>query len=333
VTHILKAVAAKAPNFIANTRRFGTVRLYRVKPMRGSHSTARGSYRMLAFSSLPVNETRLRGTIVHELVHVADPYGRIANSTAWKTLAHPLIYRLRAVLKQHNLSTRVNPRNPREHKLAEAAGLPSFYAAASINEALAEITAARINGWYTPPPAIDRFLKVGLLSPPPPGPYVEQALQRGRQQVRDKQYDGALSTYNGLIKGDETFYGLYGLRGRAYFAMKKLTHANQDFTRALSLLSPYETVTRPQYLEIRARTWLGLKKYTESERDCRTVIRTAPRSARGHLICALASLSLGKYKQSVSDFETLLKIAPGFEPRISGYLARARRKLQTGGKN
>ena len=82
VIAVLTTIAAKAPNFIANVTRFGPVHLYRAKPAGKTRANAHASYRALIFNKLPQNTQHLKDSIVHELVHVSDPYGRIANSAA-----------------------------------------------------------------------------------------------------------------------------------------------------------------------------------------------------------------------------------------------------------
>ena len=164
--------------------------------------------------------------------------------------------------------------------------------------------------------------------------------QRGQQLDHREQLFAKRFTSGPLIRplrqnlfGDGTPVRFNARLNFLFVWLRVQQRINMDFTRAINLLSPYEKVTRRGYVELRGRTWLGLKKYAKAEQDCRALLKLWPGSGRGYLMCALASLHQGKYQQSVADFEALLRIAPGFKPRVERQLNFARSKLNASRKN
>jgi len=107
-------------------------------------------------------------TVVHELTHLYEPFGSLSYDPRWQALAAPRIQKIRDHFKAEDKSVteayeRSKPRTQYD-SLAQAQGLPSLYAAISLREALAEVTATMVTMEDVEiPPDMRAFVQANIL--------------------------------------------------------------------------------------------------------------------------------------------------------------------------
>jgi len=122
-----------------------------------------------------------------------------------------------------------------------AAGLPSFYAAATIQETLAEYArAAVLSSDFEAPSEIREFLQEHLFNATPDADPSIDLYRRGKALRLNGDYRTANTQLSSAIEHDEDFAEAYIERGRALGASNQLEKAIEDFTRALALMSEYD---------------------------------------------------------------------------------------------
>lgn len=266
------AIAGTAPGLLEQAAMDGPISLYRIDLQMASQ--AKAAYRRLALNQSafpnPQNDWLTR-IIAHELAHAADPYGRMSSEAAWRNLVEPRIAAARELLKQRGLTTLAAAQMPigpqrtqLEQVLRRELGLPSAYAAESIEEATAEIVSFMVDGEadYAPPPAIAAFLRQRLFEPVDR----REGERRGGQEVGQKggqkggqgdsrpaaaayreglrwsalkNYPAAIEAYSEALRLSPEFALAFMERGIARSKMNAYAEAAADFSRALMLVSPY----------------------------------------------------------------------------------------------
>lgn len=258
------AIAGTAPGLMEQAAMDGPISLYRIDLPTASQ--AKAAYRRLALNQSafpnPQNDWLTR-IIAHELAHAADPYGRMSTEAGWRTLVEPRIAAARELLKQRGLTTLaaaqmpIGPqRSQLETALRRESGLPSAYAAQSIEEATAEIVSFMVDGEadYAPPPAIAAFLRQRLTEP---GDRREGERRGGQEDGQGdsrpaaaayreglrlsalKDYPAAIEAYSEALRLSPDFAFALMERGIARSKLNAYAEAAADYSRALMLVSPY----------------------------------------------------------------------------------------------
>jgi tetratricopeptide (TPR) repeat protein len=179
--------------------------------------------------------------IAHELTHVADAEHKIARSVEFRRLVEPRIRNLRAVMKKNGFTDPLSGEAAKRTDLIFASGMPSFYAANTIQEALAEyVRASAMNKKFTTPPDIKAFLDQHILRAEPVADPSVPLYRQGKAARLKGDLNTAYAKLSAAIKHDVKFAESYIERGLTLMKAKRYKFAADDFTRALGLMSEYD---------------------------------------------------------------------------------------------
>ncbi len=148
-----------APNLLEGAVLYRKVRVYRAKaPKFFDFVTVVRTHELIVpdwFFTSPAQMTKeqrdtevVLGSLIHELVHLFEPFGSISYDEKWQALVAPRIKKVRDHFLAKDMSVReafaaAKPRT--EHDpLAQAEGLPSLYSAISLGESLAEAVSTMV---------------------------------------------------------------------------------------------------------------------------------------------------------------------------------------------
>jgi tetratricopeptide (TPR) repeat protein len=226
----LDQVYSRAPGLFRLGASQGPIPLYRINL--GSSFGGHGS---LWFSYIAV------GAVAHELTHVADAEHKIARSVDFRNLVEPRIAKTRSVMQQNGYSDYAAADADARKDLYYPVGLPSYYAAATIQETLAEyIRALVLVPDFTPPPEIAGFLQTRLIDASPELDPSVALYRRGKFARLQSDYKTAHSELSKAIELDPSFAEAFIERGLGFKATNQLEKAVSDFTNAIELMSAFD---------------------------------------------------------------------------------------------
>ena len=161
--------------------------------------------------------------------------------------------------------------------LIYASGMPSFYSANTIQEALAEyVRASAMNQEFNMPPEIKAFLDRHIFSATPIADPSVALYRRGKAARINGDHKTAHAALSDAIKYDANFAESYIERGLTLVAMNKYELASDDFTSALGLMSEYDWhLYIPYYQRGISRANSG--QYDKAHEDMLVVKRLRPR--------------------------------------------------------
>lgn len=172
-----RQIVARVPALVmraANGRRIVLMRCTKI-PQQASHmipgikpQDAPGEAR--AGNLIFLSDLYFKGTendrifsLVHELVHIADRYGRLSLSKEWTDLAREKINAVRSgVAARKRIG--LNSGGAEDDQLARCFNLPTAYAASGFQEALADVTAAWVLNYGQPSDAEKAFIRKTLFT-------------------------------------------------------------------------------------------------------------------------------------------------------------------------
>lgn len=249
VLGLFESLHKKAPGLLARAAQAGPIMLYKTSTPTPSHPAAAWARRRHESSLIFRNDFFRRGgrnhlgvdyaawLFVHELAHLADPVDRIGQSREWSALVVPRISTLEKKLSADRLSVR-DAMFKRLDGPALKLGFPSVYAAMSQHEALAEYAAAFFfQTSFVLPGDVTRFLEARLFSVPSPEEGVPTRLYRQAYLLyRQKKYAPAAAALTTGLEKDPAFGMGFYLRGYVHVHMGRLREADDDWSRAQSLI-------------------------------------------------------------------------------------------------
>jgi len=186
--------------------------------------------------------------ILHEVVHTADAYDRMAGSEPFRKIFEPKIEHARALLKREGLTPATAaalPIGKRRQRIERAVrtqtGLPSAYAARDLEECLAEVISFWISPEYnyTPDPQAVPLLTPFVQTTPGPDP-VEIRFREAQALQRMGQTRKSIELLDQIIREAPYFHQALSLRGFLFLALNKPALAANDLKRSRELVSPLQ---------------------------------------------------------------------------------------------
>ncbi|MFM7070569.1 MAG: tetratricopeptide repeat protein, partial [Planctomycetota bacterium] len=248
----LGTLAKSATGLFQRAAADGPISFYRIEAKTASQAT--GAYRRVTINSSALPRpgydwfTRI---VAHELAHAADPYSRLSVDAEWRAIVEPRIAAVHELLKKRNLTTATAAQMPEgpqrtilESTVRRETGLPSVYAAHSIEESVAEVVSFMVDPTtdYSPPPKIAAFLRKRLLDPvksPADSQPAEVAYREGLRFAAAKEYSTAIAAFSQAIQLSPTFAAAYRERGIARVKMNAYKDAAADFSKAIGMVSEF----------------------------------------------------------------------------------------------
>ncbi|NOX41608.1 MAG: hypothetical protein GXP05_14190 [Alphaproteobacteria bacterium] len=226
----LDQVYSRAPGLFRLGASQGPIPLYRI-----NLGASFGGHGSLWFSYISI------GAVAHELTHVADAEHKIVRSAEFRNLVEPLIAETRSVMQQNGYSDYAATDAGARKDLYYPVGLPSYYAAATIQETLAEY----IRAWvlapdFVPPPEVASFLQAHLIDASPETDPSAAFYRRGKFARLQGDYNTSQSELSKAIELDPSFAEALIERGQVLKATNQLEKAIADFTNAIDLMSVFD---------------------------------------------------------------------------------------------
>ena len=248
VSAMIDDMLARAPGLFARATQAGPLNIYLTTTETPSHPAAAWARRRHENSLIVRHDFFRTGhpnrfgvdythwLFVHEIAHLADPVDRIGQSPAWSDAIVPVIANIEADLAAQNMNLRQAMFAFRDEP-AIARGLPSVYAAISIHEALAELTAAvyfDIDLDIAPAPRAV-LLEHQFALPTQTDSALTDHYRRAYRAYRDGRFDDASAILSEAIDLDPTFGMGHYLLGYTHLQMGEARLAYADWQRSLRL--------------------------------------------------------------------------------------------------
>lgn len=279
----LRMILSRAPGLLRLGASQGPIPFYRIDHFKGSSFGGNGAMWFNdVFGSKVKNYLGVQSslyTLVHELTHVADAEHKLVRSVEFRSLVEPRIDRLKAKLLDHGFKDWSAGFKAKRHDLAYRQGLPSLYAAHTIQEALAEYVAVTLlYPKFRPPADVSRFLDRRVFNAKPDSDASVALYRRGKTARLMGNRGGALALLNDAIEADASFAEAYIERGLVLSGLNKNDDAVADFTRATSLMSAYDWQAYLPY-SLRGVAFAKTKKYDKAIADMNKAKHLAPERA------------------------------------------------------
>lgn len=160
VSACLRRIKSRAPGLVARSCNGEPLHLTRVdaRLIQASASSTPG---LITCAHYLMALPDLNEMFVHELTHTIDCEAGLGSSQEFSRLIVPYLRRYRA--SGHEMG---QPFHTDVTRLADTYHLPSGYAASNPSEALAEYTTAMVLGKWSPPAAIEKYVRENILSMP-----------------------------------------------------------------------------------------------------------------------------------------------------------------------
>ena len=236
---------ARAPGLFRLGAAQGPIPLYRIEGLGGSSFGGHGA--MWFNDVFAANTRNYLGvasslyTLTHELTHVADAEHKIVRSAAFRSLAEPRIAALKAAMHEAGLADLASAMASKRHDIAYKLGMPSFYAAATIQEALAEYVAVSIHHpAFQPPSDMADFLQSRVLDAVATSD-ASVALYRSGKAARLKgKKEEALALLTTALETDPEFTEALIERALVYMSQGQLEKSIEDLDAAIEHMSDYD---------------------------------------------------------------------------------------------
>jgi tetratricopeptide (TPR) repeat protein len=261
----MDSVYAKAPGLFRLAAAQGPVPVYRIN--RGSSFGGHGAL-WLSYFGAPV--------VAHELTHVADAEHKIARSEEFLELAVPRMTRVREAMADAGYTDFLSKEANAQDQLIRPEGLPSFYAAWTVQEALAEFARAAITGpGDMLPPEILGFMTDRLLNGSPKADTSVPLYREGKRLRLSGDASAAAGLLAQAVAIDGSFAEAYIELGQAHISLGRLDEAVRDFSSALERMPDYDWLLHvPLYQRGRAYALLG--EWNDALADWRRVKQLRP---------------------------------------------------------
>jgi len=272
--------------------------------------------------------------VIHELVHLADPFDQVGKGKAWIDLVRPRLDQVhQGFFKQTGVSApsgREGEVLPDEHaaimdKLAFEQGLPTGYAGTNLVEALAETTAliALPKEWYTPPAKIKAFIQSELLSVPYAPEESLRHVHEGFAALEQNRADDALRAFSRAIELDPGLAQAYLRRAELWLARKEHDKAIADYTEVIDRYGPVYLAA----FDDRGDIHVARGEYDKAAADFTAVIQIDPSDAMGWLSRGYVWAHKNEHDKAIADFSECIKLEPS-EPQP--YALRAEQWMAKG---
>lgn len=289
ILRYLQLVVSLAPGMLERGAANGPIPFYRIneKECRGCQKgSSYGGHAALWFNKVHgtgnLNYLNIEAslyTLVHELTHVVDAEHKIVRSAEFRTLVEPRIAEVRARLKKKGW-TWEDAHTKRRYDIAYDAGLPSAYAADTIQETLAEYVAVTLlYKDFSPPPEIMDFLKKHVFSNPSSSDPSVPLFRRGKRLLLEKKFDDALRLLTEATKLDPKFAEVFSIRGYASTQRRAWNEAIGHYSRFLELTSEYDWKRANGYFN-RGLSYLHIGKPESALADYKEAKRLLPSQAQ-----------------------------------------------------
>jgi tetratricopeptide (TPR) repeat protein len=130
---------------------------------------------------------------------------------------------------------------------------------------------------------------------------------RGWAYLRLKEYEQAISDFNGALALKPDYARAYGRRGLAFSFLKDYQRAFSDFDRAIEL-NPEDTWS----YERRGRTYRKVGNYWRAIEDFDRIIELDSNHAWAYFHRGITYRLLKDYQQALADFDRALELRPHF---------------------
>jgi tetratricopeptide (TPR) repeat protein len=227
----LELVYANAPGLFRRAAAQGPVPIYRIINQRNSFGGHGALW--LSYFGAPV--------VAHELTHVADAEHKIVRSKEFGELVVPRMTRVRNAMADAGYTDFFSKEAEQQDHLFYPEGLPSFYAAWTVQEALAEFARAAVTGpgEMLHPEILDFMTDRLLDGSPEPDPSV--ALYREGKRLRlSGDAKAAADLLAQAVAIDSAFAEAYIELGQTRSSLGMQKEAIDDFSKALGLMPEYD---------------------------------------------------------------------------------------------
>ena len=272
-----------APGLLERGASQGPIPLYRLNSKSGNSYGGHGAlWFNNVFGKRNLNYLNIESslyTFVHELTHVTDAEHKIVRSAEFRKLVEPRIKELRKQMRNNGWNQSTAHRSKR-YDVAYRTGLPSFYAASTLQETLAELVVVTLlYKKFTPPSDILQFLKKNLFSIPAKSDPSITPYRRGKIYRLERSLDNGLRNMTQAIKLDTNFAEAYLERGDLFANLRNLKMAAKDYSRVINLISEYDW---QRYLPYRKRglVYGYMGQYQKSFADLNTAKKLNPRMTK-----------------------------------------------------
>ena len=348
VKEMLGWLYAEYPGFMKHIAQYGTVSLYRTRKRQLDYTNqpAYAGLRMVSFFDYDPTNTFAERTIYHELTHVSDTYYRLANGKEWRALIEPRIEKILKWQKDKNIQkpfTGWGKIEESERTILWKTGLPSFYAASSPVEALAEIVSYMImnrkHGYsYEPPSAIKAYIEKHVLShqidPYPAGQHYYQGLLLSRK-THDKE---ALLEYEKAVAADPKFLKAYlGLASARYWQNsgkpKGWEQYKDDLLKIQEMASPFNKKLQLWLYETAVNLMGKTGEREKALEICEKVNQDFPPDSRtpreyaAYKLCGDAYYLNGKLPEALEQYEKSIKLVPFKQYEMTNRIGNIRMAL------
>jgi tetratricopeptide (TPR) repeat protein len=320
----LRGARAVAPGVFERVNACRSLRLFRVRTLGVADMAAVGvenallvpdSY--LALKTSPAAEE----VVVHELVHLADPFHRLAWGKEWVALVNPRLARVQEwFLCQNGISVQQLYRKADRRlvegleKAAKAEGFPSVYASSSPQEALAEITTAMLTDRrYMPPAEIKEYVREALLSVPHKPDPATPAMHRAADAMARGAEEEAFRALDEVVKADPFFVEAYAYRSQLWQRRKDLGRAIAELGPAVRLTADFE----PRWLERRGRLYTQTGELGRAIEDFTAALRLDPSSPEVLTLRGSCRAAVGEYDRAIRDLDEALRLDPKSAPALA----------------
>jgi tetratricopeptide (TPR) repeat protein len=275
----------------------------------------------------------------HELAHLADSGGKIARSRTWEMLVFSRYKKMRKLLKKNEI-TLLEAQRLRALSLAQQAGLVTVYAGQSMDEALAEFTAAVVLPRYSfrknkfkMPKEIRDFIHKNMISVPKEKDESIYLVQQGLYYQLKKKMKLAIAKYSKALEIDSQYGEAYFYRGLNYFYLKQFKKALSDFNQANQYIPDYDHHAAKLYL-YRAKSLVALKQLSKAKRDFQKAALLKPTEGQAYYFLAKIAAISKDYTTALMLFNRANKhlAYKSFFWRLS-YLTKGRILMATGKPN
>lgn len=318
----LNRVVEKAPGLVERATAYRPVRLYRAERIGRENAAAITITKDL---SLFFGDIFFYGdadtqteSLAHEMVHLADPFMKLAGGKPWKDLVGPGIDRVQAQLRKKKEGLTVHQAMIEGQSDAAARdaytaivlkeGFPSLWSCLSLNEALAEYTMRMVLLDFSPPAKVEAFIRGNLLKTPFLPERAAQSLHEGLAAQEKGDLAGAIAAFDQAIAADGTQGDAYQFRAEAWEGKGDPDRAIADYGRAIALGASSETYFK------RGQAYAKKGDSEHAIADFGEFIKAVPWLEKGWEARALEYMKKGELDKAIADYTEILRFNPSYLP-------------------
>ncbi len=124
-------------------------------------------------------------------------------------------------------------------------------------------------------------------------------------ELLDHQYEKSIAHYSNVLAMDTTCMECYNGRGQAYFQVRKLKEAYDDFTIAIAA-----GIVTPKLFLNHGKCLIGLNRPAEAIPDLDRSLELEPKSDEAYYFRAIAQEKTGNLEKALADYTSAINLKP-----------------------